>query len=145
MTLTKLGISWQFVDVPWQDSYLLAGTAIRDAAVLWRANSHVRGEFTCLSFQHRKHLSLGRGGMILCDSDSDANALRRMAYDGRDPQLPWAEQDINTLGYHYYMTPETAALGMQLLPVAMATQPLAWSWCDYPDLRTMELWRAQAI
>ena len=26
---------------------------------------------------------------------------------------PWAEQNIDTVGYHYYMTPETAMLGIQ--------------------------------
>ena len=38
-----------------------------DAAVLWEKNSYVKGTMMCISFQFQKHLSLGRGGMILLD------------------------------------------------------------------------------
>jgi hypothetical protein len=26
--------------------------------------------------------------------------------------IPWRDQDIESYGYHYYMTPETAQLGL---------------------------------
>jgi hypothetical protein len=60
-----------------------------------------------------------------------------MSYDGRDPNLPWAKQNITEIGYHYYMTPETAQLGLSLLPDAMITDPQKWSYKDYPDISKM--------
>ena len=60
-----------------------------------------------------------------------------MTYDGRSPNQPWKEQDIKTIGYHYYMTPETAQLGLDRLPDAEITTPKKVTYKDYPDLRTM--------
>ena len=37
-----------------------------------------------------------------------------MTYDGRVPNIPWREQNIKSIGYHYYMTPETAEVGFKL-------------------------------
>jgi len=57
-----------------------------------------------------------------------------MAYDGRMPYAPWKEQTITTIGYHYYMTPETAISGLERLPNAISSTPAQWSWKDYPDI-----------
>ena len=95
----------------------------------------------CLSFQFRKHLSLGRGGIILTDSKKDAILLKKMSYDGRDPDIPWRDQNISTVGYHYYMTPETALNGLEKLPKAMKTEPKKWTIQDWPDLTKMEIFK----
>lgn len=124
----------------WQGIYTVSLNVI-DAATLFRRNSYIPATFMCLSFQHQKHLSLGRGGMILCDNKEAAGTLKHMSYDGRIPGIPWREQDIDTMGYHYYMTPETAALGLQKLPEAMETPPRIWSWQDYPDLTQMKIFK----
>ena len=44
------------------------------------------------------------------------------------------EQDINSIGYRYYMTPETAQLGLDKLPNAIATPAKVWTWKDYPNV-----------
>ena len=95
----------------------------------------------CLSFQYKKHLSLGRGGMILLDDATAAAELKKMSYDGRLPDVPWREQNIDTIGYHYYMTPETANLGLKKLPDAIRTPPRKWSVSDWPDLTKMEIFK----
>jgi hypothetical protein len=64
-----------------------------------------------------------------------------MSYDGRTPDSPWATQNISSMGYHYYMTPETANLGLQKLPKAIATKPKQWSISDWPDLTNMEIFK----
>ena len=38
------------------------------------------------------------------------------------------------MGYHYYMTPETAQLGLEKLPIAIETPPKKWTVNDWPDL-----------
>ena len=77
----------------------------------------------CLSFQFQKHLSLGRGGMILTGNHVARDELKKMAYDGRLPDVPWREQDINSIGYHYYMAPEIAQIGLDKLSTAIKTKP----------------------
>jgi hypothetical protein len=64
-----------------------------------------------------------------------------MSYDGRLPDTPWAEQNISTMGYHYYMTPETATQGLQKLPQAISSKPKQWTLGDWPDLRKMEIFK----
>ena len=122
-------------------NYYLGGTNIIDAAVLWKENSYIPNSLMCLSFQYQKHLSLGRGGMILTDDEEAKDELKKMSYDGRLPDIPWRDQNISSMGYHYYMTPETASLGLEKLPKAIETKPRDWELEDWPDLRDMELYK----
>lgn len=140
-TLTKIGIGWNFINTEWRDFYFLTQNVV-DAAVLWQEKSYMPGTYMCVSFQYKKHLGLGRAGVILCDSLDDYTTLKKMSYDGRNPDQPWAEQDIDTLGYHYYMTPETAQDGIEKLPAAIEKIPRRWTWRDYPDLRKMSVFCA---
>lgn len=137
----KLDIELKWREEEWQDFYYIGGTNVIDAAVLWERDSFIPDTFMCVSFQFRKHLSLGRGGVILCSSEDDYWALKRMSYDGRLPDIPWADQNISTMGYHYYMTPETAKAGLEKLPEAIKTKPKKWTINDWPDLRKMEIFK----
>jgi len=95
----------------------------------------------CVSFQFRKHLNLGRGGIILTDDKEASKELKKMSYDGRIPNVPWREQNISSVGYHYYMTPETAELGLKKLPSAISTTPRKWNVSDWPDLTKMDVFK----
>ena len=142
MTFEKLGTDnypYQFTDEQWEDFYYIGNTNIIDAAVYWKQNSYIPGTKMCLSFQFKKHLSLGRGGMILLDNYDDYVTLKKMSYDGRLPDIPWAEQDVDIMGYHYYMTPETAQKGIYRYCTAEVTEPRRWTYRDYPDLSKMKV------
>jgi len=141
MTAEKLGLSWVWNDEDWQDYYTIGNTNIIDAAVFWKRGGYIPDTFMCLSFQFQKHLSLGRGGMILTDDKNAALSLKKMSYDGRIPNVPWREQNVDTMGYHYYMTPETAQLGLDKLDEVIDTKPREWLVTDYPDLRNMEIFK----
>lgn len=136
----KLWIDLFWKDEDWRDYYYLTDNVI-DAAVLWKRNSYVPGTYMNLSFQYQKHLSIGRGGMILTDNYESAIILKKMSYDGRLPNIPWREQDIDTIGYHYYMTPETAQLGLDKLQDAIETVPKQWTIHDWPDLTKMKIFK----
>ena len=140
MLAEKLGIGLHFIDCIWSNYYHVWGDVI-DAAVLWEPKSYITNTFMCLSFQYQKHLSLGRGGMILCQTHQQYIDLKKMSYDGRLPNIPWREQDIDTMGYHYYMTPETAQLGLDKLPEAIKTPPRIWTVEDWPDLTKMKIFK----
>ena len=143
----KIGIEFEWKEENWKDYYQLGGTnkihglkgGIIDAAVLWKENSYIPNSLMCLSFQFQKHLSLGRGGMILTDNKKAKEELKKMSYDGRLPDIPWTEQNISIMGYHYYMTPETAELGLKKLSEAIKTKPKEWVLEEWPDLRDMEI------
>jgi len=141
MTCVKLGLNWSWKEEEWSDYYHLGNSTIIDAAVLWGENTYLPNTFMCLSFQFRKHLNLGRGGMILLQCEDDYNALKKMSYDGRDRDRPWAEQDITSIGYHYYMTPEVAKMGIELLKSRKKSPAKKWTARDYPDLKEMSVFK----
>lgn len=136
----KLNIKLNWKDENWTDYYYLTDNII-DAAVLWKKNGYIPGTFMSVSFQYQKHLSLGRGGIILTDNQDVAIQLKKMSYDGRNPDKLWRDQNINTIGYHYYMTPETAQLGLNKLPKAIETIPKQWTVKDWPDLTQMDIFK----
>ena len=137
----KLGIELEWKEEDWQDYYYLSDNII-DAAVLWKRDSYIPNTYMCLSFQFQKHLSLGRGGMILtCDKEA-RDDLKKMSYDGREPNIPWRDQNITSAGYHYYMTPETAELGIKKLPQAIIDEPREWLVSEWPDLREMGMFKS---
>lgn len=134
----KLWIDRFWKNEEWVNYYHLTDRVI-DAAVLWKPDSYIPNTFMGISFQYQKHLSLGRGGVILCDNADEAQELKKMSYDGRLPNIPWRDQNISSIGYHYYMTPETAQLGLDKLPAAIASEPRQWTVNDWPDLTQMNI------
>lgn len=144
MTFEKLNLSWKFNSERWENYYYI-GNYIIDAAVYWKPNGYIPGTYMCLSFQYKKHLNLGRGGMILLDNESDYLQLKKMSYDGRMPFTPWAEQNIDMIGYHYYMTPETALHGINKFLQVKNSQPKHWSYLDYPDISKMEVFKDATV
>ena len=141
MLANKLNIRLQWSDEQWEDYYWLEDTNIIDAAVLWKKDSYIPNTFMCVSFQFQKHLSLGRGGIILTDNKEAAIELKKMSYDGRLPNVPWRNQNIDTMGYHYYMAPEIALMGLNKLEKAINTPPKKWSIDEWPDLTEMEIFK----
>ena len=138
----KLGLRWSWREEEWVDYYQIGNTNVYDAAVLWKMGGYMPGTHMCLSFQFQKHLKIGRGGMILTDNKEAFEILSEMLYDGRNSRdNPWREQNIKTIGYHYYMTPEAAQTGLERFEEAVVTEPKIWTDRDYPDLRTMDVFK----
>jgi dTDP-4-amino-4,6-dideoxygalactose transaminase len=141
-TMEKLGLKWNWKkNYQWRDYYYLGNTNIIDAAFLWEQNSYIPKTYMCLSFQFRKHLSLGRGGMILLDDKDSYQTLKKMVYDGRTSDKPWGEQNINMIGYHYYMTPETASMGIEKFKEVAFKEPKRYGYLNYPYLPDMEVFK----
>ena len=144
MLANKLNIDLKWKDENWQNFYYIGDTNIIDAAVLWQKSSYIKNTFMCVSFQFKKHLSLGRGGIILTDDEKVSKILRKMSYDGREPnEVPWVKQDIDVVGYHYYMTPETAEIGLQKLPQAIKNPARIWNINEWADLTQMKIFKEQ--
>jgi len=141
MLANKMNLDLKWKDEDWRDYYEIGNTGVYDAAVLWRENSYIPKSFMCISFQFQKHLGLGRGGMILTDDSVAKDELKKMSYDGRTPNVPWREQNVNTMGYHYYMTPEVAQNGLDKFEEVKIKEPRKWLLEDWPDLTKMEIFK----
>lgn len=137
----KLNLNWKWKSEKWETYYYLGNTNIIDAAVLWEKNSYICDTYMCISFQFKKHLNLGKGGIILLDNFQAYKYLKRMVYDGRTFDKPWGDQNIDMVGYHYYMTPEIASLGIDKFEKVCSQEVKKWKYCDYPFLPKMEVFK----
>lgn len=140
-TLIKLGHSFCFDDIAWENWYYLdKEKQIIDSAAYFQRNMYIPGTFMCLSFQCKKAISVGRGGAILFDDETLYPVLDKMKYDGRSLTCPWADEtDIDMVGYHYYMTPEDAARGALLLLDGPKNKSVSYK--NYPDLRKFTVFK----
>ena len=68
----------------------------------------------CLSFHIKKQLPIGKGGMILTDNKEAVEWLKKARYEGRSEKY-YKEDNIETLGWNMYMTPQQASQGLSLM------------------------------
>lgn len=103
-----------FEDISWQGVYQLKPYPIYDAAKRLTSGMYIPGSFMCLSFHIKKHLKIGKGGMILTDDEQAAKWLRKGRYEGRG-EVMYHEDEIDINGWNAYMSPEQAARGLMLM------------------------------
>ena len=135
MMLRHLGVEYTLIDQTWYGEYPFHGTRIWDSARRLERNMYRPGQFQCLSFGWTKPLQLGKVGAILTD-DADAYRLfSRQRSDGRDLNIPWADETDLIMGWHYCPTLESCERGLSLLPdLIPKSQP-----GKYPDLRKIPI------
>lgn len=134
MQILHAGYEYEFVETEWSGVYKLEPLEVWDYAGRWTKGMY-QGGFAALSFQIKKRLPIGRGGMILCDDYDAYNWFRKARYDGRDLEKSYLEDDIELLGWHMYMTPEDAARGIILMDKTQEVNEDSHSHKSYKDLR----------
>jgi dTDP-4-amino-4,6-dideoxygalactose transaminase len=116
MQVEHAGLGVEFVDFPWRGYYYLSPTRVVDASVMWSETGYIDNTLMCLSFQLKKAVPIGRGGIILTNDADAFTWLKLASYDGRDLTTPYdADNHVAFKGWHYYMTPEDAARGILLM------------------------------
>lgn len=124
----------------WQGTYQLKPYPIVDAAKRFTHLMYEQGRDMCLSFHIKKHLKIGKGGMILTDNIELVEWLKRARYEGRGAKM-YHEDDISEMGWNMYMTPQQAAHGLAL----MMNMPLYNDDLEeddgYKDLREFKLFQ----
>jgi len=126
-------------------AYPLHPTPVWDSALRFTAGMYLPGTIMCLSFTGPyKTLKLGKGGAILCD-DPEANAwFRRARYSGRR-ECSYHEDQLDHLGWNYYMMPEIAARGLLLMNQFYGADGTPKRNPDielpYPDLRKFSVYQ----
>jgi dTDP-4-amino-4,6-dideoxygalactose transaminase len=98
----------------WKGIYQLKPYPIYDAAKRLTSNMYLPDTFMCLSFHIKKNLGIGKGGMILTDNKKAVEWFRKARYEGRSEKY-YKDDNISSLGWNMYMTPQEAAQGLCLL------------------------------
>ena len=96
-------------------AYNLEGSNVWDSALSFTYNMYKPETHMCISFTGPyKHFKLSKGGAILTD-DYNANLwFRRARYSGRR-ECSYHDDNLDMLGWNFYMMPELAARGVLLM------------------------------
>jgi len=152
MSIIHAGCVVEFEDRDWSGLYQLgysyfSGSSkharpIYDGAARFRKGMYISTSFHCLSFQLKKRLPIGRGGMILTDDKEAADWLRCASFSGRHFDKPYQDDQFGMIGWNMYMTPEDAARGLLLFnKVKDGDLSDMWDHNHYPDLREQGIFK----
>ena len=114
--LTRLKVKFKQVEGRTiKGAYNLEGSNVWDSALSFTTNMYKPETHMCISFTGPyKHFKLSKGGAILTD-DYDANLwFRRARYSGRR-ECSYHDDNLDMLGWNFYMMPELAARGLLLM------------------------------
>ena len=139
----------QFRDIKWKGLYPIGDTSIIDSATAFYEGMG-RGyedKFMILSFHLKKILNIGQGGMILTNRDDFNEWARPMIYDGRHKDRLYKEDEFECVGWHMYMSPESAKKGLEIFnseKIQPFNEPCGSSEV-YGDLRKQNIYNKYVI
>ena len=138
--------SIKFNEIEWSGTYQLNPYPIIDGATRFTKGMYEKGTFHCLSFHIKKILPICKGGMILTDDIDAANWFRLARYEGRNSRIPHNSiDDIEILGWNFYMPPEQAARGIVLFEkISEVNEDSGGSW-SYTDLSGFTAWEGNVV
>ena len=96
-------------------AYQLKGSNVWDSALSFTADMYKPKTHMCVSFTGPyKHFKLSKGGAILTDSHEAYLWFKRARYSGRR-ECSYHDDNLDMLGWNFYMMPELAARGLLLM------------------------------
>jgi dTDP-4-amino-4,6-dideoxygalactose transaminase len=96
-------------------AYELKGSNVWDSALSFTADMYKPGTHMCVSFTGPyKHFKLSKGGAILTDNHEAYLWFKRARYSGRR-ECSYHDDNLDMLGWNFYMMPELAARGLLLM------------------------------
>ena len=96
-------------------AYELKGSNVWDSALRFTADMYIPETHMCVSFTGPyKHFKLSKGGAILTDSHDAYLWFKRARYSGRR-ECSYHDDNLDMLGWNFYMMPELATRGMLLM------------------------------
>jgi dTDP-4-amino-4,6-dideoxygalactose transaminase len=126
-------------------AYQLAPTNVWDSALRFTADMYQPGTHMCVSFTGPyKHFKLSKGGAILTDNHDAYLWFKRARYSGRR-ECSYHDDNLDMLGWNFYMMPELAARGMLLINQFYNMDGTKKHNIDlelpYPDLSKIEIYQ----
>ena len=96
-------------------AYELGNSNVYDSALSFTADMYLKGTHMCVSFTGPyKHFKLSKGGAILTDNAKAYRWFKRARYSGRR-ECSYHDDNLDMLGWNFYMMPELAARGLLLM------------------------------
>jgi dTDP-4-amino-4,6-dideoxygalactose transaminase len=142
MQIVHAGCKVSFDDIKWSGVYQLRPYMVFDGAVRFTKNMYVGGNaLQVVSFQIKKRLFIGKGGMILTDDEDAYRWLKKASYDGRDLDVYYPDDEFEMIGWHMYMTPEDAARGLLIMDQIPEQNEDSGCWENYSDLSNKEVFK----
>lgn len=109
------GAKVHFTHQEWCGLYNLNPTRVFDSALRFTSDMYIENSLMCISFTGpSKRLKLSKGGMILTDDVKAYEWLKRARMSGRR-ELPYIEDNFDMIGWNFYMLPELAVRGLNLM------------------------------
>jgi dTDP-4-amino-4,6-dideoxygalactose transaminase len=139
-SILHAGYDIRFKDFNWTGAYQLEPLPIWDSAKRLTSNMYIPGSYMCLSFHIKKTLPIGKGGAILTDNKEVVEWLKMARYEGRH-EKNYKDDDIVFNGWNMYMSPESAARGLNLLMNYPKDVPDLGEPGDYRDLTEFTLFK----
>jgi len=126
-------------------AYELGNSNVYDSALRFTADMYLKGTHMCVSFTGPyKHFKLSKGGAILTDNLEAYHWFKRARYSGRR-ECSYHDDNLDMLGWNFYMMPELAARGVLLMNQFYNLDGSKKSNPDltlpYPDLSKFEVYR----
>jgi len=111
-----LKVGWNTVDGETiTGAYPLEGSNVWDSALTFTADMYKKETHMCVSFTGPyKHFKLSKGGAILTDNLKAYHWFKRARYSGRR-ECSYHDDNLDMLGWNFYMMPELAARGLLLM------------------------------
>jgi dTDP-4-amino-4,6-dideoxygalactose transaminase len=111
-----LKVGWNMVDgETLTGAYQLEGSNVWDSALTFTGDMYKPKSHMCVSFTGPyKHFKLSKGGAILTDNIKAYRWFKRARYSGRR-ECSYHEDNLDMLGWNFYMMPELAARGILLM------------------------------
>lgn len=134
MAISNAGLKVKFIDNKWIGNYKLEPTNIYDSSVKFIQDMYIHDSYFIVSFQYRKGLPIGRGGMILTDDLQAVRWLKQARHNGRHEDKTKFNDMYEMIGWDMYMTPEQASRGITLFSSVNKKNIEAGSYKDYPDV-----------
>ena len=111
-----LKVEWEEVEgKTLTGAYQLKGSNVWDSALTFTADMYKPKTHMCISFTGPyKHFKLSKGGAILTDNHEAYLWFKRARYSGRR-ECSYHDDNLDMLGWNFYMMPELAARGLLLM------------------------------
>jgi dTDP-4-amino-4,6-dideoxygalactose transaminase len=125
-------------------AYQLEPTNVWDSALSFTSEMYKSGTHMCISFTGPyKHFKLSKGGAILTDNHEAYLWFKRARYSGRR-ECSYHDDNLDMLGWNFYMMPELAARGLLLMGQFYNMDGTPKQNADlelpYPDLSKFEIY-----
>ena len=113
-TIINAGCKVRFEDKSWSGCYQLSPYDVYDSATRMKRNMYIQDSYYCVSFHRRKHIPIGKGGMILTNDKKAYEWFKIVRYEGRHMDRMYKDDYFDEIGWNMYMTPEQASKGLFL-------------------------------